>query len=197
MLGRFVEAIYGLGALNIRCLPIGSFSSVFHFALILPQLLDLQARIVSSIMWLKTQPQFIMALWGGSWRLISMAKWCNYIYCSECDRPFLKTKRRIVTFRTTDNKSSAFSHCLYCGLSFASLSPTFWRNVSLPALGVSSVAFAIALSTNNPDAWAFGLLSAAPLFPFFRMRKRCKPIYDRWIEKHGSDPSGWNVISEA
>ena len=71
-----------------------------------------------------------------------MAGWCNYIYCSECDRPFLKTKRRIVTFRTTDNKSSAFSHCLYCGLSFGSLSPTFWRNVSLPALGVSSVAFA-------------------------------------------------------
>ena len=88
MLGRFVEAIYGLGALNIRCLPIGSFSSVFHFALILPQLLDLQARIVRSMMWLQTRPEFIMALLGGSWRLISMAGWCNYIYCSKCDRPY-------------------------------------------------------------------------------------------------------------
>jgi hypothetical protein len=117
-----------------------------------------------------------MALLGGSWRLICMAGWCNYIYCSECDRPLRKTKRRIVMFRTTNNKGGFFSHCLHCGLSFASLSPTFWRNVSLPALGVSLVAFAIALSTNNPDAWAFGLLSAAPLLPFFRMRKRCKPI---------------------
>ena len=137
-----------------------------------------------------------MALLGDLWRLISMAGWCNYIYCSECDRPFLNTKRRVVKFIPWDNKGSAFSHCLYCGFSFESLSPKFWRNVSVPALGISSVAFAIALSTNNPDAWAFGLLSAAPLFPFFRMRKRCKPIYDRWIEKHGSDPGGWNVISE-
>lgn len=148
------------------------------------------------MMWLQIQYEFIMALLGDLWRLISMAGWCNYIYCSECDRPFLNTKRRVVKFITWDNKGSAFSHCLYCGFSFESLSPKFWRNVSVPALGISSVAFAIALSTNNPDAWAFGLLSAAPLFPFFRMRKRCKPIYDRWIEKHGSDPGGWNVISE-
>jgi hypothetical protein len=44
--GRLLESIYGLRVLNMRRLPIGSFSRVFHFALILPQLLDLQARIV-------------------------------------------------------------------------------------------------------------------------------------------------------
>jgi len=86
--GRLLESIYGLRVLNIRCLPIGSFTRVFHFDLILPQLLDNQVKIVSSIMWLQTQPEFIMALLGGSWRLISMAGWCNYIYCSKCDRPY-------------------------------------------------------------------------------------------------------------
>ena len=196
MLGRFVESIYGLGALNIRCLPIGSFSSVFHFALILPQLLDLQARIVRSMMWLQTRPEFIMALLGGSWRLISMANWCEYIYCAKCDRPYHSWQCRTVYTPRGNGKYYTTSYCLDCSeVMGVKGSPKYLRITSFVALGISLFEFPTALSSNDQQSlngfYLGGIIGIFALGAYLHTKRQYKPIYDRWVHKHGTNPDDW------
>ena len=40
--------------------------------------------------------------------------------------------------------------------------------------------------------YAVGITSLLVLIHFFFLsRMRCKPIYDRWVMQHGTDPDKW------
>ena len=60
---------------------------------------------------------------------------------------------------------------------------------------MSLVTFPIALQANERDWWiGFGLaivLAVTLTCVYLELLMRCKPIYDRWVMQHGSDPDKW------
>ena len=71
-------------------------------------------------------------------------------------------------------------------------SPKFLRVTSVVALGVSLFSFPTVLSSNDQESlesfYGGGIIGIMALVVYLRTKRQIKPIYDRWVHQHGTDP---------
>ena len=137
-----------------------------------------------------------MALLGGSWRLIGMANWCEYIYCAKCDRPYHSWQCRTVYTPRGNGKYYTTSYCLDCNeVMGVKGSPKYLRITSFVALGISLFEFPTALSSNDQQSlngfYLGGIIGITALCSYLHTKRQYKPIYDRWVQRHGTNPDDW------
>ncbi|HAO65963.1 MAG TPA: hypothetical protein DCR17_04680 [Verrucomicrobiales bacterium] len=76
-------------------------------------------------------------------------------------------------------------------------SPKFLRVTSVVALGVSLFSFPTVLSSNDQESlesfYGGGIIGIMALVVYLRTKRQIKPIYDRWVHQHGTDPDKWPV----
>jgi hypothetical protein len=74
-------------------------------------------------------------------------------------------------------------------------SPKYLRITSFVALGISLFSFPTALSSNDQQSlegfYVGGIIGIFALGAFLRTKRQYKPIYDRWVHKHGTNPDDW------
>ena len=138
-----------------------------------------------------------MALLGGSWRLICMAGWCNYYYCFSCGRPYCQSETKKGGWVVTSDTGSGFHsvHCMSCSkmIHQPGLLPTILLWVV--CVGASPVSFARWISSGEQIELMItvfcGVGGLLGLRTTLKSSSKYKPIYDRWVQKHGSAPDDW------
>ena len=136
-----------------------------------------------------------------------MPNWTSYAYCEKCDRPLRTHEFRSKTTGSGDGKQT--SHfCKLCGKRGRNPNGSFFGFL----VGDLAAWFAIFLGGGlsvyyYQDRQANGiettglhmvlvgfmvLVLPAMMFAVGRWQKsKCKPIYDRWVMQHGTDPDKW------
>ena len=139
-----------------------------------------------------------MAGFSVLWRVWSMATYWNYAYCEKCDRPFRgnecrsesigsgNTRRTIYYCRVCESQARDFNKIIilpknlfialilcigFTVVYFQGASPSIMVGVPFPAIEIIPVLVFVGL--------------------FVRTKSKCKPIYDRWVMQHGTDPDKW------
>ena len=138
---------------------------------------------------------FFVAGFGVLWRVSGMSSWCHYAYCYHCCRPFKSHQYRLVVHEAPAGAPIRNgSLCLTCDESIKC--PNTERKLLIGSCVASPLLFAISYFTNDMEMWSgfyavgiTSLLLLIHLICFSRMR--CKPIYDRWVMQHGTDPDNW------
>ena len=156
-----------------------------------------------------------MAQNGFLWCLLGMSKrrshkWKSYVYCVSCNRPYLEAKKVVEEWdfaRKTHkvvkkpsygrNKYSEINYrCVNCG-------EQTWHNAvfldkfkvaSFVFIAVSAFLCLLAILAKEPLCWLFccgSILVTIYLSYTYRGLLKCKPIYDRWVMQHGTDPDKW------
>ncbi len=126
-----------------------------------------------------------------------MDNWRSHMYCLECKRPFVESTEKQVEVLTQGGiKEMTVYNCIQCdrrlrlGSGF-----TLARFLAFASIVLSLVTFPIALQANERDWWiGFGLaivLAVTLTCVYLELLMRCKPIYDRWVMQHGTDPDKW------
>ena len=134
-----------------------------------------------------------------------MPNWMSYVYCSKCDRPLCENEYRSETTHSGEGRETSH-YCRLCDtrgrklhsiLGFHIWDVMGWLLVLLGIGGVVWYYFlskAEGLDVTVNDMLQVGLvvLFALPMFAVgWWQKSKCKPIYDRWIMRHGSDPEHW------
>ena len=155
---------------------------------------------------LEIQPEFVMARFVAMWRIYVMHDWTSwesYAYCKKCGRPLSDYEWRIqISTHSDDSGRKRKSTTYYCRLcesravkpSGSSDASTFWV-----LIGIS--VFVVCYGEFGPEEFTvFGKLltyfvpTGAALWMFFLPwwdKLKYKPIYDRWVKLHGTDPEYW------
>ena len=131
-----------------------------------------------------------------------MPNWMSYIYCEKCDRPLRKNEYRRVEISRGGNHHILY-YCKLCNTRGRKLHSILGFNL-LNLVGWFFTVFVICLASRHyfvrqvwdydPTAIEFCLLILVCLMPIVcgRWQKsKCKPIYDRWVHQHGTDPDKW------
>ena len=132
------------------------------------------------------------------WRLLGMRSYRAYVYCEECDRPLRENEYRSETTGSGKHRSTT----CYCGLcnSEARAPSSVWA-VKMVLLSIPILVFYAATRNNLADSslQVFGVCFVPLVFLFFdwRTKSKCKPIYDRWVIKHGINPDKWPELPQA
>ena len=141
---------------------------------------------------------FFMAGFIVLWRILGMDLYRAYVYCEECDRPLRENEYRSETTGSGKNRSTTY----YCGLcnSEARAPWSVWV-VKMALLSIPILVLYAATGNNLADSplQVFGVCFI-PLFFLFldwRMKSKCKPIYDRWVINHGINPIKWPELPQA
>ena len=127
-----------------------------------------------------------------------MAIYWNYAYCEKCDRPFRrnecrsesigsgKTRRTIYYCRVCESQARDFNKIIilpknlfialilcigFTVVYFQGASPSIMVGVPFPAIEIIAGLVFVGL--------------------FVRTKSKCKPIYERWVMRHGTDPDKW------
>ena len=121
-----------------------------------------------------------------------MATYRAYAYCKECDRPL----------RENEYRSESIDGGKYCRLC-DSRARDFKKMIILPwhlymAL-ILCIGFTFAYFKGANPSIMIGLpfptIEIIPVLVFVglfvRTKSKCKPIYDRWVMQHGTDPDKW------
>jgi len=127
-----------------------------------------------------------------------MATYWDYAYCEKCDRPFRGNECRSERTGIGDNRQTSY-YCRLCD----SRACDFKKMVILPwhlfmAL-ILCIGFTLAYSKGANPSIMIGLpfptIEIIPVLVFVglfvRTESKCKPIYDRWVMQHGTDPDKW------
>ena len=140
-----------------------------------------------------------MAPLGGLWRLISMSNWSSHAYCDKCDRPLRGSETRLVKTGSGDSQTTTY----YCRL-YGDKARGFQKILGLPySLFIALVLAVMELVMYFQQVFSFSEMINLP-FPtielvpvlafmgyFYWKKSKCKPIYDRWVHQHGTDPDKW------
>ena len=132
-----------------------------------------------------------------------MAIYWDYAYCEKCDRPFRRNDCRSERTDIGDNSKTSY-YCRVC----ESLAHDFNKLIILPknlfvAL-ILCIGFTFAYSYGSTPSIMIGLpfptIEIIPVLVFVglfvRTKSKCKPIYDRWVMQHGTDPDKWPAPAE-
>ena len=135
----------------------------------------------------------------------SMATYWDYAYCEKCDRPFRTNECRSERTGIGGNRQTNY-YCRVC----ESRARDFDKNVMLPTHLFMALAWCIgwALLYLN-EGISVSIMIGLP-FPtieiipglvfvglFVQTKSKCKPIYDRWVMKHGTDHQKWPGASKS
>ena len=134
-----------------------------------------------------------------------MPNWMSYVYCTKCDRPLRIHESRSETNGGGDSQQTSH-YCRLCDTRGRKPMSMFGFNLwdvmgwLWVLLGIGGVVWyyflskAEGLDVTVNDMLQVGLvvLFALPMFAVgWWQKSKCKPIYDRWIMRHGSDPEHW------
>ena len=144
-----------------------------------------------------------MAGFGVLWRVFDMGKYTDYAYCSKCDKPL-----RAHEFRFTYESNGLNSYsCQLCGSNARGFNciagiPRNLIMLAMLLLMPPFLAFAIEPSA-GVDMEFLSIFYMAMLFPAFLFllmhywgKSKCKPVYDRWVMRYGTDPDKWPGASK-
>ncbi len=127
-----------------------------------------------------------------------------YAYCMVCDRPLRENEYRS-EIGSGDTRGTSY----FCRLCNAHAQKPFtvgaWVGVALMTCVIAPMSVLIFIdmapvgdvegtSRNWYRYFLFFGLMAIPLFTFvigWAKKSECKPIYDRWVMQHGTDPEKW------
>ena len=134
-----------------------------------------------------------------------MPNWMSYVYCTKCDRPLRIHESRSETNGGGDSQQTSH-YCRLCDTRGRKPMSIFGFNLwnvigcSVVVMWIGIVVWYYFLSkaegldvtVNDMLQLFLALLLALPLFAVgWWQKSKCKPIYDRWIMRHGSDPEHW------
>ena len=133
-----------------------------------------------------------------------MATYRAYVYCMVCDRPLREKECRSETVFRRDNSHTTY-YCMVCNaIARKPFSMAAWVGIALLTCAMAAIsAWFIDVapvddvegtSKNWYRYFLFFVLMAIPLFTFvigWAKKSECKPIYDRWVMQHGTDPDKW------
>jgi len=141
---------------------------------------------------------------GVLWRESTMATYWNYAYCEKCARPFRKNECRSESAGSGDTQRTIY-YCRVC----ESQARDFNKIIILP----KNLFIALILCIGWTVAYFYGAAPSLVIglpFPvieiipvlvfvglFVRTKSKCKPIYDRWVVQHGTDPDKWPGASKS
>ena len=139
-----------------------------------------------------------MACIGVLWRVLGMATYRAYVYCEECDRPLRENEYRSETAGSGEHRGTTYYSRL-CN-STARAPRSVWV-VKMALLSIPILVLYAATRNNLADSslQVFGVCFVPLFFLFFdwRTKSKCKPIYDRWVIKHGINPDKWPELPQA
>ena len=138
-----------------------------------------------------------------------VGKWSDYNYCKECSRPLRDFECRVVSSTSGEGRTTFYCQrcnrvvrpiCCFFGYEAFSL---IGFSVTVLMLGLVIFA-AVHMSINGKEitqsdrreilvAMLLGLpwIGVGCLY-----RLTCKPIYDRWVMQHGTDPDKWPELTK-
>ena len=135
-----------------------------------------------------------------------MPNWISYAYCEKCDRPLRENEYRSVN--TGGGESEETRH--YCRLcdsrgrkphSLYSFRMPFFLALCVTVFSIGMVLWYFFAVKPEGTETTLGelialcqvpLLIAVSFFAWsFYEKSKCKPIYDRWVMQHGTDPEKW------
>ena len=131
-----------------------------------------------------------------------MPNYMSYAYCEKCDRPLRQSEYRSVTTGSGDSRETSH-YCRLCGtrgrkplsiLGFNLLNLIGWFFTVFVICYASCHYFVRQVWDHDPTAIEFCLMILICLTPFaagWWQKSKCKPIYDRWVMQHGTDPEKW------
>jgi len=122
-----------------------------------------------------------------------MQVWNDFVYCLKCDRPLRECDYSQSENVRGDGQRQTIRRCNYC----------FRKTVGSRRLGVfpPMLIHMFLFITLSLLCWVFqddkkvsvviGFFALVPA-GFHQMQKfKLKPIYDRWVHQHGTDPDKW------
>ena len=124
-----------------------------------------------------------------------MPNWYNYSYCKKCDRPLQgRQRRRIRHHQGYKYDNGIRYHCIFCheidlgrpsvlGLPFVLCIAVFFSAIS--------VAYIYYDTENTTQIAVWTTVTVMMFGVHILLRLKCKPIYDRWVHRHGIDPGNW------
>ena len=140
-----------------------------------------------------------------------MPDWMSYAYCEKCDRPLRESEYRSERTSSGDG-STTNNYCRLCGSHAGKPKGVFGFMIGdlfawlLFVLGCGLLAFAYQHNqANGFETTALDMvlgISAVVGFPAIILaigrfqKSTTKPIYDRWVHQHGTDPDKWPDASK-
>ena len=129
-----------------------------------------------------------------------MASYRAFVYCDKCDQPLRKNEYHREVLSSGKGVSVTY-YCRICNsLARKPFSMAVWVFVVLLTFLMTSLAAGMLSDLNNTVSDSSNkplLVFAVVSFPlgYFAYgiwkKSKCKPIYDRWVRKHGSGPENW------
>ena len=132
------------------------------------------------------------------WRVLGMAGWDKYCYCTNCNRPYRESETRAGEFVVTGHTGSGAHaiHCVNCNDSI--IRPQ--NPVGLYVLGFAMfclAAFCFGFVDLRSDKIMRDLVFVCPvlgglcIWANHQEKSKYKPIYQSWVMQHGTDPDKW------
>ena len=118
-----------------------------------------------------------------------MPYWSSYAYCEKCDRPLRRHEFKNTYWSSSGgNDGVAVFLCRYCHGGCWKAGPLGW----VGALLVLSYILCLVIEPDKASEVFLLLLGGiACLVGYGVQMSKSKPIYERWVAKHGSAPDKW------
>ena len=126
--------------------------------------------------------------------------WDSCAYCKKCDRPLSDYEWRIQISTDNNGCRHATYYCRLCESravkpSGSSDAGMFWVMIGISVFMVCYGEFGPEEITVFDKLLTYFVPTGAALWIFFGAgwwhKLKYKPIYDRWVQLHGSDPEHW------
>ena len=153
-----------------------------------------------------TFTEVFVASFGALWSVLVMGGWTKDYYCTECCRPYhkWKIKKRIHAMPSISGQGDSVYeaiHCVSCSAQVIGRFSILNLIVGIGSFCMTAVCLGFAVSTNDEKMWrmvkVLPWLGGMFIWGYHRQRSKCKPIYDRWVMQHGTDPDEWPDPSES
>ena len=135
-----------------------------------------------------------------------MPNWMSYAYCEKCDRPLRENEYRSVETSRGSNRHILY-YCKLCdsrgrklvsmlGFHFWVIMGWLWTVAGFGGAawdyfaGQSEVSD-VSLSDTLMRCFGVLLITVATFAFGWWQKSKYKPIYDRWVHQHGTDPDKW------
>ena len=124
-----------------------------------------------------------------------MHNWTSYAYCARCDRPLRESE-----YRSERSEGTTFCFCRLCN-SRARKPDSLIQAIGQVTLGVIIFGVPCFYFMNSEGFEPAEIRTVVFLITLYFMlmhfvhgwwqKSKCKPIYDRWVIKHGLNPEYW------
>ena len=129
--------------------------------------------------------------------------WDSYAYCEKCDRPLSDYEWRVQISTGTNSRGEKWTtttyYCRLCESRAVKPSGSSDAGLFWVLIGIS--VFVVCYGEFGPEEWTvsqkllmYSVFTGAALWMVgvrWWHKLKYKPIYDRWVKLHGTDPEYW------